>query len=204
MSKGRASFYYFFEEAVKKYGNIEAIWFNGAGMSYNQAYDRVHQFAQWFLSQGVAPDDFVIFYLANSPDFMCAWLALLAIGAAPALVNTNLGSKALIHCVEIAEAKLILADGNQEMLGRLEEVRTDLEATGHRIVNLKDVREHILGMPPFRPGDEFRKAVQPTSPIALAYTRYDYPAENQGGVVPGPHGRSIVSLADLNYPLQQN
>lgn len=172
MSKGQTSFYHVFEDAVKNNGNTEAIWFNGASLSYNQTYDRVHQYAQWFLSQGVIPGDFVVFYLTNSPDFLCAWLALLAIGAAPALVNTNLGSKALIHCVDIAEANLILADGGQEMLGRLDGVRPDLEATGHRIVNLQDVRDHILGLVPIRPEDEFRKTVQPTSSLALAYTRY--------------------------------
>lgn len=108
--------------------------------------------------------------MVNSPDMICAWFGLLAIGAAPALVNTNLASKALIHSVKIAKVKLILADGDADLLGRLDAVRGDLEATGHRIRRLSDVRGQVLSMEPVRPGDELRKDVGVDAPLALAYT----------------------------------
>lgn len=101
---------------------------------------------------------------------ICAWLGLLAIGAAPALVNTNLAAKALIHSVRIAKVKLILADGDDDLLGRLDAVRGDLEASGHRICTLGDVRGQILSMEPVRPGDDLRKGVGVEAPLALAYT----------------------------------
>lgn len=101
---------------------------------------------------------------------ICAWLGLLAIGAAPALVNTNLAAKALIHSVRIAKVKLILADGDADLLDRLDAVRGDLEASGHRICTLGDVRRQILSMEPVRPGDELRKGVGVEAPLALAYT----------------------------------
>lgn len=202
--------YYLFEDAVKQKGDAEAIWSHGECLSYNQAYARVHQYAQWFLSQGIQAEDMVIFYMVNSPDFMCAWLGLMAIGAAPALVNTNLASKALIHCVDIAKAPLLLADGDDEMLGRLEGVRPDLEATGHRIVKVKDVRGHILGLDPIRPANLLRKTVQPTSPMALAYTRcvYPLPLSKPHGEAACPHtswrlrdqvlGRVVVVMMMMN------
>lgn len=109
--------------------------------------------------------------MANSPDFICAWLGLLAVGAAPAMVNTNLASRALVHCVTISEAKLVLADGDDEMLGRLDGVRSDLEARGHRIVRLRDVRPQVLGLAAVRPTDELRRAVPAHAHMALAYTR---------------------------------
>lgn len=164
--------YCLFEDAVKEKGDAEAIWSHGGSLTYSQAYARVHQYAQWFLSQGVGPGELVIFYMANSPDFICAWLGLVAIGAAPALVNTNLASKALVHCVQIAKAKLVLADGDEQMLNRLDGVRPNLEATGHQIVKLKDVRQHIFGLEPIRPAGELRNTIRITSPMALAYTRH--------------------------------
>ncbi|KAF3765224.1 hypothetical protein M406DRAFT_70283 [Cryphonectria parasitica EP155] len=169
-NNGRSSLYYSFEEAVKREGDGEALWSREECLSYNQAYTRVHQYAQWFLSQGVKPGDHVVFYMANSPDFMCAWLGLMAIGAAPALINTNLASKPLLHCVGIAQARLIFAGGDDEMLGRLEAVRSELMATGHHIIKLGDVRGQILGMKPVRPADELRRLVEATSPMALAFT----------------------------------
>lgn len=109
--------------------------------------------------------------MLNSPDFICAWLGLLAAGAAPAMVNTNLASKGLVHCVAISEAKLVLADGDDEMLGRLDGVRSDLEARGHRIVKLRDIRQQVLGLPAVRPADELRRAAPAHAHLALAYTR---------------------------------
>lgn len=97
-------------------------------------------------------------------------MGLMAIGAAPALINTNLASKALVHCVEIAKAKLILADGDDEMLGRLDGVKADLEASGYQIFRLGDVRQEILALEPVRPADELRKIVNMDAPMALAYT----------------------------------
>lgn len=133
-------------------------------------YARVNQYAQWFLAQKVKPGDLVVMYMANSPDFMCAWFGLMAVGAAPAMINTNLASKALVHCVEIAQARLILADGDGDLLARLEGVRADLEASGHEIVSLGNVRDHILGLNPARPADELRKNIRIDSPMMLAYT----------------------------------
>ncbi|KAJ4407847.1 hypothetical protein N0V82_009830 [Gnomoniopsis sp. IMI 355080] len=169
-SKKRLSIYYFLEEKVKKKGDAEAIWSHSECLSWHQMYARVHQYAQWFLSQNVKPGDLVVMYMANSPDFICVWFGLMAIGAAPALINTNLASKALVHCVNIAQARLILADGDDEMLGRLQGARSDLEASGHEIVILRHVRDHILGLKPVRPADGLRKNIGIDSPMALAYT----------------------------------
>jgi acyl-CoA synthetase (AMP-forming)/AMP-acid ligase II len=70
----------------------------------------VRRYSQWFVSRGIVRGDIVAFYLQNSAEFVFAWLALLAINAAPAMVNFNLTGAALTHCVRIADAKLILVD----------------------------------------------------------------------------------------------
>lgn len=169
-SKGRLSIYYYFEDAVKEKGDSEALWSHGECLTYNQTYARVNQYAQWFLAQGVRPGEYVALLMVNSPDMICAWFGLLAIGAAPALVNTNLAAKALIHSVSIAKVKLILADGDADLLGRLDAVRGDLETSGNRICRLGDVRAQILSMEPVRPGDDLRKGVSVDTPLSLAYT----------------------------------
>lgn len=110
--------------------------------------------------------------MLNTPDMLCAWLGLMAIGAAPALINTNLASKALVHCVEIAQARLILAAGDGDLLARLEAERPALVASGHQIVHLDAIRDHVLALEPIRPSNALRKGVTMNSPLALAYTRY--------------------------------
>lgn len=155
---------------VQRKGDAEAIWTSSGSLSWNQLYERVNRYAQWFLSLDVKPGDIVVLYMANSSDYMCAWYGLMAIGAAPAGLNTNLASKALIHCVELAQVKLILADGDSDMMLRLEGVQADLEASGHTIVKLADVRAHILSLAPVRPSDELRNSVTLSSPLLFAYT----------------------------------
>lgn len=77
----------------------------------------VNRYARYFLSQGIVRNDIVAFYLQNSAEFMFAWLGLLAIGAAPAMVNYNLTGKALSYCIKVAGAKIILAD--EELFERI-------------------------------------------------------------------------------------
>lgn len=109
--------------------------------------------------------------MANSPDFVFAWLGLFAIGAAPALINHNLTKAALLHCLGISNAPLLLADGNPELLARIEEVKGELAEKGVKVVNLGDVKVEINAIKAERPPDKLRDQVKPSSPFGLFYTR---------------------------------
>ncbi|PSR77809.1 fatty acid transporter [Coniella lustricola] len=176
VSQKRLSPFYLFEETALARGDAEAIWSSPAlhneCLTYTETYTRVLQYANWFLApaQGVKPGDHVVLYMGNSADLMCAWLGLLAIGAAPALVNTNLAGKALLHCVEIAKASLLVMEGGEDMVDRIEGVRAELEASGHKVVRLRDVKGELLALEPKRPGDELRKKAQPHSSLGLVFT----------------------------------
>lgn len=171
VAKGQVSMWDVFAHVVESKGqDDEAIWSRTECLTFHQLHARVNQYAQWFLSQNVKPGDLVAIYMANSPDFMGVWFALLAIGAAPALINTNLASQALVHCVELAQTKLILADGDAMLHSNLDSVQAHLEASGHKIVRLLDVRQHILGLASVRPADELRRGLSPDAPMMLGYT----------------------------------
>lgn len=114
--------------------------------------------------------------MGNSPDFVFAWLGLFAIGAAPALINHNLTKAALLHCLGISNAPLVLADGRPELLARIEEVRDDLAAKGVKVLTLGDVRADINATTTERPVDKLREDVKPNSPFGLFYTRFVLPA----------------------------
>lgn len=118
------------------------------------------------------PGDLVALFMANSPDFVFAWLGLFAIGAAPALINHNLTKAALLHCLAISDAPLVLANGRPELLARIEDVKDELAAKGVRVVRLADVRAEINGMKAERPLDRLREDVKPGSPFGLFYTRW--------------------------------
>ncbi|KAF2963002.1 hypothetical protein GQX73_g10570 [Xylaria multiplex] len=166
----RISPYYFFEKYAQAQPSEECIWWRGGSYTWNAAYSRANQYAHFFLSQGVKPNDLVSFFMTNSPNFPLAWMGLWAIGAAPALINHNLSQQALLHCLGIAESQLVFADGPDELLERLDAVEDNLLASGVRIVKLSSVRGEIEALPTTRLPDEHRAAVTPNSAFGLFYT----------------------------------
>ncbi|KXH55567.1 AMP-binding enzyme [Colletotrichum salicis] len=170
VKNSRVSPYYFFEEAVQKHPYDEAIWTRSGSVSWKLTYDRANQYAQMFLSQGVRPGDFVAILMQNSPDFAFAWVGLLAIGAAPAMINHNLVGKALLGCIEISTAKLVVVDGSPEIAAKYNDVQTELDLKGVKVINIGEERERIYQMDPIRPRDELRKKLTPADAMAMFYT----------------------------------
>jgi acyl-CoA synthetase (AMP-forming)/AMP-acid ligase II len=166
----RTSPYYFFEKYAQEQPNEECIWWQSSSHTWSAAYARANQYAHFFLSQGVVPGDLVAFFMGNNPEFVLAWMGLWAIGAAPALINHNLTRQALLHCLGVAESKLVLADGPPELLERLDLVQDELAMNGARIVKLADVRSQVEASPATRPPDELRESLSPMSPFGLFYT----------------------------------
>ncbi|TEA17825.1 Isopenicillin N epimerase component 1 [Colletotrichum sidae] len=166
----RVSPYYIFEQAVQRNPYHEAIWTRSGSVSWKVAYDRVNQYAQLFLSHGVKPGDLVALFMQNSPDFAFAWVGLLAIGAAPAMINYHLTGKALLGCIEISTAKLILADVAPDIMAKVAEIQTELDLKGIKLVNVAEERARIYQMDPIRPRDDLRKGIGPGDPMALFYT----------------------------------
>lgn len=170
----RTSLYYIWEDVALRKNNDEAIWSREGCYTWKQSYDRVNQWAQYFIAQGIKPGELVAFYLHNSPDFMFAWFGLWAIGAAPAMINYNLAGKALVHCLKISGSKILLVDNDADFLTRIGEVKDEIMADfGMSTVLVDDAfKAGIASRAPVRPGDEWRVNVQGGDPMCLLYTRY--------------------------------
>ena len=195
--KNRLSLYYFFEDSVKQRQNEDCIWSRECCFTWSQDYERVNQYAQWYLSQGVQPHDLVSFYKTNSPDFIFAWLGLWAIGAAPAMINYNLAGKALIHCLKVAGSGFLFVDQDPDLVGRIEEVRTEIEQTLGMKIQILDAaaKDVIRSTKPERPDDVYREGVKGNSPMCIFYTRlvpaariYGYVTDIQSGTTGMPKG----------------
>ncbi|KAJ1337760.1 solute carrier family 27 (fatty acid transporter) member 1/4 [Microdochium nivale] len=170
MRKKQLSAYYAFERSALAAPKQQCIWSRAGCYTYAEAYSRVHQYGHFFRSYGIGPGDFVALFMENSPDFALAWMGLWSIGAAPALINHNLTSQALLHCLKVASSKLMLADGRPDLLERLDTVRTELGEQGVEVVLLSEVRNVLDSTSAERPPDELRADIKPTSPFALLYT----------------------------------
>ncbi|KAF2430365.1 acetyl-CoA synthetase-like protein [Tothia fuscella] len=169
----RWNLWYYFEDTVNRLPpNEEAIWSQTGCYTFRQTYDQSCRYGQFFLSQGVNPKQLVATYLTNSPEFVFNWLGQWSIGAAPAMINHHLTGDALIHCVRLSGAKIMIVDEDVEVRARMEENRARLEGElGVRIIILDgETRARINAQPAVRPPNDLRNGSTPTDPMSLFYT----------------------------------
>lgn len=134
VSRKRASYWYMFEKAAKKYPNNIAIsfprprntskvtldeegypiyddQFDLETYTYSELYAMILRFS-WILKNvhGVTLKDTIGIDCMNKPLFVILWLSLWNIGAVPAFLNYNTKDKALVHCIKVADVKQVFID----------------------------------------------------------------------------------------------
>ena len=168
----RLSLFYFFEEGVAKHPHIESIWSREGIYTWKETHNRACQYAAYFLSQDVQSGQIVALYLQNSPEFVFAWLGLWAIGCAPAMINFNLAGDALVHCLKVSGAKLVLVDEDSAVSDRImvERRRIEHDLGMTPVVLTGQLRATITAKPGHRPDDSYREGVKGTFPAAIFYT----------------------------------
>lgn len=169
----KISLWYPFANSVALYPTTTAIWSRDRVYTFAEAQDQAARYAQWMLSEGIRPGELVAMYLMNSAEFVVIWLALLSIGCSPAFLNYNLESKALLHCLDVCETKLIIADNDAGCRARIEGVRGEIQKKGTKVVFLDDaLQQKISATTAIVPSDEYRRGVKGEFPCCLIYTRY--------------------------------
>lgn len=170
--EGRASCFDLFEQSAKLYSNHEAIWYRDCKYTWEQAYQNVCQYAHYLQHKGVQPGDFVALYLMNRPEFLFCWLGLLAIGASPALINYNISSGPLLHCIKISGAQRVIVDDEESCVQRVQEVQKELEDAAVEVLYMGSKMDAIVASMPITP--PVRQLRQKRTPLGLLYTRYDF------------------------------
>lgn len=92
------------------------------------------------------------------------------------MINYNLAGKALIHCLKVSGAKLLLVDEDPELVARIEDERANIEGQLGMRISVLDAgaKRDIRGMKAERPSDAFREGVKGDWPMTIFYTRYVY------------------------------
>ncbi|ROT42645.1 AMP-binding enzyme [Sodiomyces alkalinus F11] len=166
----RVSPYHAFAASATRNPTAEAIWTRTGSYTWADVLTQSHRYAHFFLARGVRREEFVALCMQNSADYIFAWLGLLAIGAAPAMINHNLADEALLGCLRTSKAKIILVDGNEELLKRVADVQEGFQSQGVTTLHLPDIRDELSRMSSSAPEDALRKGLRPGDPMALFYT----------------------------------
>ena len=88
------------------------------------------------------------------------------------MINFNLAGDALVHCLKISGAKVILVDEEDRVRSRAEGERRRIEELGMQTVVLsEDLKKSIAGKTAQRPDDSYREGLKGSFPSVLFYTR---------------------------------
>ncbi|XP_061703495.1 long-chain fatty acid transport protein 6 [Syngnathoides biaculeatus] len=125
----------------------------------------------------VTKGDCVALLMNNEPDFLCVWFGLAMFGCPVAFLNTNIKSKALLHCFNSCGAKTVVvgADLVECLRGIMNNLLRNniqvLAMTSHcEDTNVKSVLDHIVAAPDKPLPAILRTATSLKSPTLYIFT----------------------------------
>lgn len=99
-----------FEEAVKEQPLKPFIRFRDETFTYRDVDELSNKAARVFLQSGlVSEGDAVALFLSNEPMYAWLWLSLGKLGCSAALLNYNIRSRSLLHCMSCSGARVLVA-----------------------------------------------------------------------------------------------
>ena len=118
------------EELAAKYQDRTALISERETFTYRDWNGHGNLYARWALAQNLQKGEVVALLMPNRPEYLSVWLGIAKAGGVTALLNTNLFGHPLAHCINVVEAKIIIADAS--LLAQLE-TATDMLAPGVKI-----------------------------------------------------------------------
>ncbi len=96
------------ERLAGEFKDAPALISPEATLSYGQLGLRSNQYSRWGIAQGLKNGDAVSLLMTNCAEYPAIWLGLTRIGAAVALVNSQLAGDVLAHSINIANPKRLI------------------------------------------------------------------------------------------------
>lgn len=115
------------------YAERDYLIYNDERLTYGQTHQRVAALAQWLIDSGVQPGDRVAIAMRNYPEWMQAYWAITAVGAAVVGMNAWWIGPEMLYALEDSTPKIIILD--KERLDQLGEHRaqvSDMQMVGVR------------------------------------------------------------------------
>ncbi|CAL8243265.1 unnamed protein product [Lota lota] len=162
-----------FLEKVEMHPHKPFIVFEDTSYSYSQADKQSNKIARVLSTHvQVKEGDAIALFMGNEPLYIWICLALAKLGCIASLLNSNIRSKSLLHCLSCCDAKVLIAA--EDLRGAVEEVMPALRQQGVRVFILSDDRDSE-GLEGLR--DQIQQASdQPLSPQLRANTTLKGPA----------------------------
>ncbi len=159
--------------AEEKPDNI-AIYCGDRTFTYRDYNGAANRYARWVKAQGLGQGDVVALMMENRAEYLMAWLGIIKAGATAALINTNLTSNALAHCLKISGANHLilgneLAEGYFTCTDCMETPMT-VWATGGKVQGSEDLDAALDNFNDGPLPDDFRAGLTTDENALFIYT----------------------------------
>jgi fatty-acyl-CoA synthase len=107
-------------EAAARWGDREALFFQGRRWSFRQAAEEVDRAAKALLALGVEPGEHVGLWLGNRPEWVWLMFALARVGAVQIPINTRLRSQEIGYVLRQSRSRMLITcerSGPANLLG---------------------------------------------------------------------------------------
>lgn len=113
------------EKQAAKYKDKALILFEDRKITYAEFNETANRYSHLFMKRGFIKGDTVALLMDNRPEFLVIHAGLAKIGVVPALVNNNIKGQALIHAVNIADARALII--GHEYLADVQKIKNEIK-----------------------------------------------------------------------------
>jgi fatty-acyl-CoA synthase len=99
------------EQWVDKRPDAVALVDGDRQLTYRELDAYANRVARWAQNEGVGRGDVVALMMTNRLEYVCTWLGVLKVGGVCALLNYQLRSNPLAHCVKTSTARHVIVGG---------------------------------------------------------------------------------------------
>jgi fatty-acyl-CoA synthase len=96
------------EELAQRHGETDALISARGTLTYRALAERANRYARWALDQELAPGETVCLLMPNRPEYFAIWLGITSVGGVVSLLNSQLRSPSLAHCIDIVKPKHVI------------------------------------------------------------------------------------------------
>lgn len=121
------------QNAVKNPDDV-AIICEGETLSWDELNKRANRIAARLIQQGIEKGDCVSLFMQNRIEFLTCTVGITKLGAIVGMINTNLTSTPLSHCINLIESKICIFGA--ELTQSLSAVKNEL--------NLRDGKDYLF------------------------------------------------------------
>ncbi|XP_077988606.1 long-chain fatty acid transport protein 6-like [Glandiceps talaboti] len=159
-----------FEEAAVKTPYKPFIIYNDTLYTYNDIDIMANKMSHFAQKQGLHIGDTVAILMRNEPACVWARLGFVKLGIKCAMINYNLRSNSLLHCINISKVKAVVVGKGDDLVQALKEIGNELQnrqvsiwSVGNKPIHtdnhIKCIDDELAASPNVRPSRTLRSAV---------------------------------------------